>query len=206
MPPPPPQVIPAPRSAAPQPPTKAVTAPTPPAGAMPPPPAFNPSQSTPPQPPAPVDAAPSGGKASKSEAREIARLKTENQRLTQLVQRLEQEKLALQQQSRPATEPRAQKVARAAQPRKTSEETDVSESANADKPKRLASRAKAEERISDYRIKAVVEGRAWVARSDSTDPAAAFSVAVGDPIPGEGAVTKIDPENGIVRTTTTTIR
>ena len=46
-----------------------------------------------------------------------------------------------------------------------------------------------------YRIHAIVSGRAWLAGPDG----ALVTVSVGDSVPGEGVVTKIDPDNGVVR-------
>lgn len=62
-------------------------------------------------------------------------------------------------------------------------------------PVKAASKpASAEMMSKKYRIHAIVAGRAWLAGQDG----ALVTVSVGDLAPGEGAVTKIDPDNGVV--------
>ena len=49
-----------------------------------------------------------------------------------------------------------------------------------------------------YSLRAVVSGRAWVVGSNGLSQ----TVSVGDPIPGYGVVESIDPERGVVTTST----
>jgi len=49
-----------------------------------------------------------------------------------------------------------------------------------------------------YRVRAIVKGRAWVVGSNGLSE----SVTVGDPVPGYGVVESIDPERGLITTST----
>jgi intracellular multiplication protein IcmG len=125
----------------------------------------------------------------------VARLEADNRRLREQVERLERDKGALEKQLA-AARGRAPRLAARATHRPTTAEAEGESEA---KHVQVASN---DLRPSEFRIHAIVPGRAWLQGSNDES----FSVTVGDAVPGEGVVKSIDPDKGVVRTTYTVIQ